>query len=127
MAVVRVSASEISACGGTLNDFIGGQLEALRTEPMDVKERAAAVLHPLDPVVVAGFAEGGHVAAAIAAAVVWAVPTWAVHAGSVLLNCSSICRGLESLPSSRRSGLRMRARWTLSCGYLCVLRRAGGA
>ena len=47
MAVVRVSASEISACGGTLNDFIGGQLEALRTEPMDVKERAAAVLHAL--------------------------------------------------------------------------------
>ena len=47
MAVVRVSASEINACGGTLHDFISGQLEAMRTEPMDVKERAAAVLHAL--------------------------------------------------------------------------------
>jgi hypothetical protein len=43
----RVSTGAVASSGGTLPRLIEGLLEAVRTAPMDVKERAAAALHSL--------------------------------------------------------------------------------
>ena len=43
----RITDADIAVYGGTLSGFIEGLLEAVRTAPMEEKERAAGMLHAL--------------------------------------------------------------------------------
>ena len=43
----RITDAEITAGGGTIDSYIAGLLEILRTSPMEEKEDAAGALHAL--------------------------------------------------------------------------------